>query len=217
MAEYRLYGKPNCSLFDLVGNKEPDQTKGLGLLLSESTEAMKSFLHVLGKNFHAENECIVDCELRQARGNNLSYRADIVIRFYDNFIKSKEIAENGIGEFAFTLNEVKKYISLRTSLPEIDKTFFMTIIFQHHFTQGENILKAQKLLNLDSFFFIPSITYTESYLKFSASSSSKNNKIKVKIYKPKSEERELIDKFNSMTSSEKLCFLFLYIATLSDA
>ena len=77
-------------------------------------------------------------------------------QFYDNFIKSKEIAENGIGEFAFTLNEVKKYISLRTSLPEIDKTFFMTIIFQHHFTQGENILKAQKNLNLDSFLFNPS-------------------------------------------------------------
>ena len=101
MAEYRLYGKPNCSLFDLVGNKEPDQTKGLGLLLSESTEAMKSFLHVIGKNYPADNECIVDCELRQQRDNNLSYRADIVIRFYDNFtpkcaivVEAKSVSAN---------------------------------------------------------------------------------------------------------------------------
>ena len=105
----------------------------------------------------------------------LQFTQDEAQQFYDNFIKSKEISENGIGEFAFTLNEVKKYISLRTSLPEIDKTFFMTIIFQHHFTQGENILKAQKKLNLDSFLFSPSISYTENHLKFYASLSSKNN------------------------------------------
>ena len=138
-------------------------------------------------------------------------------QFYNNFIKSKEIAENGIGEFAFTLNEVKKYISLRTSLPEIDKTFFMTIIFQHHFTQGENILKAQKQLNLDSFLFNPSISYTENHLKFYASLSSKNsNKIKVKIKKPKIKEYELINKFNCMTLSEKLCFLFLLCCIKAD-
>ena len=139
----------------------------------------------------------------------LKFSPDEANQFYDNFIKSKEIAENGIGEFAFTLNEVKKYISLRTSLPEIDKTFFMTIIFQHHFTQGENILKAQKSLNLDSFFFNPSISYSENHLKFFASLSSRNNTIKVKIKKPKKKEFELINKFNCMTFSEKLCFLFL--------
>ena len=147
----------------------------------------------------------------------LQFTQEEAKQFYENFIKSKEIAENGIGEFAFTLNEVKKYISLRTSLPEIDKTFFMTIIFQHHFTQGENILKAQKNLNLDSFLFNPSISYTENHLKFYASLSSKNsNKIKVKIKKPKISEYKLINKFNSMTLSEKLCFLFLLCCIKSD-
>ena len=31
--EFRLYNKLNCSVFDMIGKKEPDQTKGLGYLL----------------------------------------------------------------------------------------------------------------------------------------------------------------------------------------
>lgn len=90
--EYRLYGKPDCNLFSLLGDKEPDQTKGLGLVLSESKEAMKAFLDLIRPTFPRltphkllQCNCIVDCELIQPLNSSNSYRADIVISFYDNY------------------------------------------------------------------------------------------------------------------------------------
>ena len=148
--------------------------------------------------------------------NNCKFTQEEAQQFFDNFIKAKEISENGIGEFPFTLNEVKKYISLRTNLPEIDKTFFMTIIFQHHFTQGENILKAQKNLKLDSFLFSPYISYNNNNLKFKASRKSKKNQIEIKIKKSKIDEYKLKNKFDCMTLTEKLCFLFLLCCIKAD-
>ena len=73
------------SLFDLIGTKEPDQTKSLGYVLSRSEIAMKLFLtRVIGKN-HAkelmECDCIVTCEQQLDSGNDTIDRADIVIRF----------------------------------------------------------------------------------------------------------------------------------------
>ena len=101
-------------------------------------------------------------------------------------------------------------------MPEIDKTFFMTIIFQHHFTQNENILKAQKYLKLDSFLFNPSIMYSENHLKFYASLKSRKNQIKVRIKKSDKKENKLIKKFNCMTLTEKLCFFFLLCCIKAD-
>lgn len=86
--EYRLYNKLNCCLFDLIGDKEPDQTKGLGLLLAESSIAMKGFLELVGETEIKgllKKRWVVDCELRQSLSSNKSLRADIVIRFYDGF------------------------------------------------------------------------------------------------------------------------------------
>lgn len=86
--EYRLYNKLNCNLFDLIGDKEPDQTKGLGLLLAESRIAMQCFLELVGETkikSLLEKRWVVDCELRQSLTSNKSLRADIVIRFYDGF------------------------------------------------------------------------------------------------------------------------------------
>lgn len=86
--EYRLYNKLNCNLFDLIGDKEPDQTKGLGLLLAESPIAMKCFLELVGETeikSLLKKRWVVDCELRQSLTSNKSLRADIVIRFYDGF------------------------------------------------------------------------------------------------------------------------------------
>ena len=135
--------------------------------------------------------------------NNCKFTQEEAQQLYDNFIKAKEISENGIGEFPFTLNEVKKYISLRTNLPEIDKTFFMAKIFQHHFTQGENILKAQKYLKLDSFLFSPYISYNNKSLKFKASKKSKKNQIEIKIKKSELDKNKLKSKFDRMTLTEK--------------
>lgn len=44
---FRLYSSLNSSYFDLIsGNKETQQTKGLGLLLSKSKTALKAFLEI---------------------------------------------------------------------------------------------------------------------------------------------------------------------------
>ena len=95
--EFRLYNKLNCSVFDLIGNKEPDQTKGLGYLLSASHKAMQLFLSLLFPNEKNEVLCmlkkrwVVDCEMIQKTQKKQSVRADIVILFYDRYMPYKAI------------------------------------------------------------------------------------------------------------------------------
>ena len=90
-AEFRLYGKLNCNYFDLVSGKhEPQQTKGLGLLLSKSPKALEIFLRLLflGKHINKllDMRCVIDCEACQKEDaeTNKSKRADIIIRFFNS-------------------------------------------------------------------------------------------------------------------------------------
>ena len=132
--------------------------------------------------------------------------------FSKNFLKAQKIAKEGTGEFPLTLHEVRKYISFRKTNPLLDKTIFMTFIFNYHFSQRENIIKAQKELKLDNFLFSPTINYDgdKKYLTFKTSKKGKKNLLKLKIKNPdKIERKKLINKFNTMTLTEKLCFLFL--------
>lgn len=74
------------SIFELIGKKEPDQTKTLGYVLARSKVAMKGFLLLILKNEKnvdnlLEGDYIVDCELQIEDGNGNPYRADIVISF----------------------------------------------------------------------------------------------------------------------------------------
>lgn len=83
--EYRVNNRPNCNLFDLIGRKEPDQTKSLGLLLSRSELARNAILKLILSPQDYNQICtgaigVVDCEFTDGNPNN---RADIVIRFYD--------------------------------------------------------------------------------------------------------------------------------------
>ena len=102
--EFRLYDriatrgtadcKINCSFFDLIGHKEPDQTKGLGYVLAKSSLAMRLFLELLGDKSLRRLLCqkwVVDCELTQPIHNNKSLRADIFIRFFDGYKPTKAI------------------------------------------------------------------------------------------------------------------------------
>lgn len=102
--EFRLYNrvdgtgnidvKTNCSFFDLIGHKEPDQTKSLGYVLAESSLAMKLFLALLGDEQLkklASQRWVVDCELTQPILNNKSLRADIFIRYYNGYKPTKAI------------------------------------------------------------------------------------------------------------------------------
>jgi len=112
---FRLYSNLNSSFFDLInGDKETQQTKGLGLLLAKSVKALDVFLKIkplrdkigeidLGK----VDRVIVNCELISS--TTTKYRADIVVRLYAK------------GEpFKALLIEVKS-INKRTSVYETNK------------------------------------------------------------------------------------------------
>ena len=100
--EYRLYNKPYCGIFDLMGEKEPDQTKGLGLILAESQSAMKALLQMLKLSTLSRKilsyKWVVECE---TIASNSKDRADIIIYFYRNntpqyviMIEAKSINSN---------------------------------------------------------------------------------------------------------------------------
>lgn len=85
---FRLYSSINSSYFDLIsGDKETQQTKGLGLLLSKSQTALKAVLEItpikskIGDiDIKSLSRIIVNCEL--ISNTEKKYRADIVLRFY---------------------------------------------------------------------------------------------------------------------------------------
>lgn len=90
MREYRVYNKLNCSFFDLLGEKEPDQTKGLGYLLTKSDLALRCLLEIIQFDKTEidgllDMNRVVDCELIQRLGEKKSYRADVFIRFYKDY------------------------------------------------------------------------------------------------------------------------------------
>ncbi len=86
--EYRVYNKINCTLFDMIGRNEPDQTKGLGYVLAKSPVAMKLFLQLLPISkkisYLLSLRWVVECEQRVVCGTGKVGRTDIVIRFYDH-------------------------------------------------------------------------------------------------------------------------------------
>ena len=138
--------------------------------------------------------------------------------FISSFLKALKIIKEGVGEFPLTLHEVRKYISFRKSIPQLDKTIFMSFIFNYHFSQKENIYRAKKELKLDTFLFNPIINYEKKnkFLTFNSSKKGNTNQLKIKIkYPDKIDTVKLKNKFNSMTLTEKLCFLFLLCCVIA--
>lgn len=83
--EFRLNNKIDCSIFDVLGKTEPEQTKGLGYLIAKSPNAMKALLKLIDSQKLYKKNYIVDCEATQntVYSDNYKKRADIIIRFYD--------------------------------------------------------------------------------------------------------------------------------------
>lgn len=130
--EFRLYNKVNCSFFDLIGHKEPDQTKSLGYLLAKSETAMKAFLSLLCDRKTKKQLCsckwIVDCEER----NDQKKRADIIVRFYDNYspvqaflIEAKSATNFSISNSGNAASQINSYKD--RLLGFVDKTWFITL------------------------------------------------------------------------------------------
>jgi len=118
---FRLYSSISSSYFDLIsGDKETQQTKGLGLVLSKSEQSLKAFLginsiksKIEGINLDSSDRLIVNCEPISNSEN--SYRADIILRFYKKHepilalvIEAKSINKSTSAENAS--DQVKKYI-----------------------------------------------------------------------------------------------------------
>ena len=109
-------------------------------------------------------------------------------QFITSFLKAQKIAKNDIGEFPITLHEVRKYISFRKAIPSLGGNIFMSFIFNYHFSKKENIIRAQKELNLNMFLFNPVISYNSDrrYLTFKSSKRIKKNQIQMEIKNPDS-------------------------------
>lgn len=126
--EYRLYNKPCCSIFDLMGDKEPDQTKGLGLILAESKTAMRVLLRLLKLSTLSRKlslcRWVVECE---SIANNSKDRADIIIYFYKNnapqyaiMIEAKSINSNVTSTAIVNqLTSYSKHFLILNSFPKV--------------------------------------------------------------------------------------------------
>ena len=113
--EFRLYDRNNCSVFDLIGKLEPDQTKGLGLLLSKSEGALNEFLSLIGLSVRQYDKYVVDCETRDFKNK----RYDILIRFYrnNNPLEAILLEAKGVGVSHAShqaISQVKNYASFQS-------------------------------------------------------------------------------------------------------
>ena len=68
--------------------------------------------------------------------------------FADKFLIAKLFSMDTSNEIPFTLNDIKKYIDFRESIPQINHLLIMLFIFAYHFSQEENINTIIEKLNL---------------------------------------------------------------------
>ena len=105
-------------------------------------------------------------------------------------------------------NEIANIISI----PKLEKNIFMSFIFNYHFSQKENIYRAQKELKLETSLFNPIINYDKKnkYLIFKSSKKGEGNKLKIEIKNPKLiKEIEKINIFYSFQLEWCKSFLML--------
>lgn len=92
--EFRIYNRPRCNLFDLIGYKERDQTKGLGFLLANSKIAMEALLDLIFPKTTVRSylklDWEVDCEFGLG-STNKSKKIDILVRFFNKSVLEKSI------------------------------------------------------------------------------------------------------------------------------
>jgi len=153
--------------------------------------------------------------------------------FEDNFQKAKELESKDFGkkfleailfslettnESPFTLNDIKKYIDFRESFPQINNLLIQLFIFVYHFSQEENINKiSEKLDLLRKIEFLPTRDYDEDkkHIVIKIEREAKES-IRVKVNKPEKIEIEECKKlFDTLTKSQKHCFIFLICCIIS--
>ena len=174
--EFRLYNKLNCTLFDLIGGKEPDQTKGLGYLLSTSPKAMELFMLLLFPKDTSEIKkmlkmrWVVDCEMIQRLKKHQSNRADIVICFYDNYTPYKAIV--------IEAKSAKGYINNRDALKQVTAYCSLFRQLQQFSDQQITLVTLTTVVCLDSHYpQIKTITWQNLRSIFTECKSDKNTSL----------------------------------------
>ena len=132
--------------------------------------------------------------------------------FAKKFKDAKLFSLETTNESPFTLNDIRKYIDFRESVPQVNSSLIQLFIFVYHFTQEENIKKiTDKLDLLKNIEFLPIIDYDENreHLSIFLEKEAKES-IRVKVNNPENIKTKTCKKlFDTLTKSQKHCFIFL--------
>ena len=142
MTNFKVYNHVNCTIFDLIGKMEPAQTKALGYVLSQSSDAMRVLLSLI---YHGAAKQVNDllqmswdvrCEMPLTSG-----RADIVLTFRNIHtvthvivIEAKNIAGNTNPLKA--VNQIKGYASDLQKLYGLENVTQVTLTNRQEFVSG---------------------------------------------------------------------------------
>ena len=138
--------------------------------------------------------------------------------FAKKFKEAKLFSNETTNESPFTLNDIKKYIDFRESVPQINSLLIQLFIFVYHFSQEEYINKISEKLNLvKNIEFLPIIDYDEDKknLVIKLDKDAKES-IRVKVNNPEIIKIKRNKKlFDTLTKSQKHCFIFLICCIIS--
>ena len=138
--------------------------------------------------------------------------------FAKKFREAKIFSMEASNESPFTLNDIKKYIDFRESVPQINHLLIQLFIFVYHFSQEEYINKITEKLSLSkNIEFLPIIDYDEDKenLVIKLEKEAKES-IRVKVKHPKKIKPKKFKKlFDTLTKSQKHCFIFLICCIIS--
>ena len=132
--------------------------------------------------------------------------------FSKKFLEAIIFSLETTNESPFTLNDIKKYIEFRESVPQINNLLIQLFIFVYHFSQEENINKITERLNLlKNIEFLPTIDYDEDkkHIVIKLEKESKEF-IRAKVKNPdKIKIKKCKKLFYTLTKHQKHCFIFL--------
>ena len=139
---------------------------------------------------------------------------DFAKKFLDAILFSLETTN----ESPFTLNDIKKYIDFRESVPQINNLLIQLFIFVYHFSQEENIEKmTEKLGLLRNIEFLPTIDYDEDkkHIVIKLEKEAKET-IRARVHNPDKIKIKRCKKlFDTLTKPQKHCFIFLICCIIS--
>ena len=174
-----------------------------------------------------------DAKILIEKDKNVPEYAKIKKEFEEHFQKAKELeaedfakkfkeaklfSNETTNESPFTLNDIKKYIDFRESVPQINSLLIQLFIFVYHFSQEEYINKISKKLGFaENLEFLPIIDYDADKKNIVIKLEKEaNESIRVKVNNPEIIKIKRNKKlFDTLTKSQKHCFIFLICCIIS--